>query len=193
VVSLLTGARAEELRALRREHVHLEPTEREGVLIPPFVEVWRSVRSGGETKTRRSLRALALRARAGAALRKHRTEQAQERLRSTVWQDDGLVFATSAGTAMDAAKVRRDFRRALKAGAGVQPEEWTPRELQHSFVSLPSTWCLGIEDISRLVGHTGTHATELVYRHQLRPVIQSGATAMDALSAAADGDGGRDA
>jgi hypothetical protein len=28
---------------------------------------------------------------------------------------------------------------------------------------------LGIEDISRLVGHSGTHVTELVYRHELRP------------------------
>jgi hypothetical protein len=40
---------------------------------------------------------------------------------------------------------------------------------------------LTIEDISRLVGHKGTHVTELVYRHQLRPVTQAGAVAMDAL------------
>lgn len=82
---------------------------------------------------------------------------------------------------MDAANVRRDFRRALKAVPGLDPREWTPRELRHSFVSLLSQWGLGIEDISRLVGHSGTHVTELVYRHELRPVIQTGATAMDSL------------
>jgi hypothetical protein len=37
-----------------------------------------------------------------------------------------------------------------------------------------------IEDVSRLVGHS-TSVTELVYRHQIRPVIQSGATIMDRL------------
>jgi integrase len=91
------------------------------------------------------------------------------------------VFATAAGTEMDAANVRRDFRRALKSVPGLDPAEWTPRELRHSFVSLLSEWGLAIEDISRLVGHSGTHVTELVYRHELRPVIQTGATAMDSL------------
>ena len=38
-----------------------------------------------------------------------------------------------------------------------------------------------VEEISRLVGHSGTSVTELVYRHQIRPVIQSGATLMDSL------------
>jgi integrase len=56
VVSLLTGGRTEELRALRWEHVHLEA---DGA-VPPHVEVWRSVRVGGDTKTRKSRRTLAL-------------------------------------------------------------------------------------------------------------------------------------
>lgn len=45
-----------------------------------------------------------------------------------------------------------------------------------------SPWCrVPLEEISRLVGHSGTTVTELVYRHQLRPVIQTGATVMDRL------------
>jgi hypothetical protein len=39
------------------------------------------------------------------------------------------------------------------------------------------------------VGHGGSAVTERVYRHQIRPVLQEGATAMDALFAA----GGKDA
>jgi len=39
-----------------------------------------------------------------------------------------------------------------------------------------------IEQISRLVGHTGGSAvTETVYRKQLRPVINDGAVAMNEL------------
>jgi integrase len=92
-----------------------------------------------------------------------------------------LVFTTRLGTAMDAANVRRDFRRALASVPGLNPEEWTPRELRHSFVSLLSDAGVPIEDVSRLVGHSSTSVTELVYRHQIRPVIQSGATIMDRL------------
>lgn len=82
---------------------------------------------------------------------------------------------------MDAANVRRDFRRALKLVPGLDPEEWTLRELRHSFVSVLSDAGVPLEEISRLVGHSGTTVTELVYRHQLKPVIQTGATVMDQL------------
>lgn len=40
---------------------------------------------------------------------------------------------------------------------------------------------LPIEEISHLVGHSGTSVTELVYRHQILPVLQTGAVAMDTL------------
>jgi integrase len=38
---------------------------------------------------------------------------------------------------------------------------------------------LAIDEISRLMGHSGTAVTELVYRHELRPVLESGASIMD--------------
>lgn len=174
VVSLLTGARTEELRALRWEHVHLDAE-------PPRLEVWRSVRRTGDTKTRQSRRTLALPGLAAQRLRELRVRQAEERLRAESWLEDGIVFATAKGTPMDAANVRRDLRRALKLVRGIDPAQWTPRELRHSFVSLLSASGLRIEDIAGLVGHQGTRVTEQVYRHELRPIIQTGATAMDAL------------
>ena len=58
------------------------------------------------------------------------------------------MFTTWLGTAMDAANVRRDFRRALASVPGLKPEEWTPRELRHSFVSLLSDVGMPIEDVS---------------------------------------------
>jgi len=38
-----------------------------------------------------------------------------------------------------------------------------------------------LEKIARLVGHTGTATTELVYRKQIRPVVTGGAQVMDSL------------
>jgi len=48
VVSLLTGVRTEEARALTWDRVHLQPVNG----LPAHVEVWRSVRGGGDTKTK---------------------------------------------------------------------------------------------------------------------------------------------
>jgi integrase len=182
VLSLLTGARTEELRALRWEHVHLDDGRRARLSNPPHVEVWRSVREGGDTKTRRSKRTLALPARCIEALRKQRVQQAADQLAAGAeWQETGLVFTTRLGTEMNAANVRRDFRRALALVPGLDPAVWTPRELRHSFVSVLSDAGVPLESISQLVGHSGTSVTELVYRHQLRPVIQTGAMVMDQL------------
>lgn len=54
-------------------------------------------------------------------------------------------------------------------------------ELRHSFVSLLSDRGVPLEEISRLVGHSGTAVTEEVYRKQIRPVIQTGAVVMDGV------------
>jgi site-specific recombinase XerD len=54
------------------------------------------------------------------------------------WNELGLVFCTRHGSALDAANVRRWFRL-IASAAGLNPKEWTPRELRHSFVSLLSS------------------------------------------------------
>jgi integrase len=182
VVSLLTGARTEELRALKWQHVHLDGIPTASPPVPAYVEVWRSVRSGGDTKTRKSRRTLALPARAVEALRRQRVEQAELRLKAGErWIDHGLVFPSKVGTPMDRNNALRAFRLALANVPNLDPKEWSPRELRHSFVSLLSDSGVSIEEISRLVGHSGTSVTELVYRHQIRPVLQTGAVAMDSL------------
>ncbi len=174
VVSLLTGARTEELRALTRSHVDLDAT-------PPVIMVWRSVSAGGDTKTRKSRRTLELPQRCADALRLHRARQDQLRKRAgDRWHDNHLVFASRVGTALWAGNVCRSFRAVL-AAAGLDPADWTPRELRHSFVSLMSDAGVPIEKIARLVGHTGTTTTETVYRKQIRPVIVGGAEVMDSL------------
>jgi Phage integrase family len=80
------------------------------------------------------------------------------------WREHGLVFASVVGTPLDHSHVRRDFRNAIKGVEGLDPAEWTPRELRHSFVSLLSDNGVPIEEIAQLVGHSSTAVTELVYR-----------------------------
>jgi site-specific recombinase XerD len=94
------------------------------------------------------------------------------------WVELGLVFCTRQGSALDAADVRRSFRQAASA-AGLNPNEWTPRELRHSFLSLLSSSGVTIAEIAHLVGHGSTSVTERVYRKELRPVITRGARAIN--------------
>lgn len=182
VVALLTGARTEELRALTWDHVFLKGRQDTSPPQPPHIAVWRSVRRGGDTKTRKSRRTLALPARCVEVLWKHFEDQGWERLAADdKWEEHGLVFSSAVGKPLDATNVRRAFRQALKEAEGITADEWTPRELRHSFVSLLSDSGVPLEEISRLVGHSGTAVTEEVYRKQIRPVIQTGAVVMDGI------------
>ena len=174
VVNRTILAGTEELRALTWSHTDLDGD-------PPSVQLWRSVREGGNTKTRLSRRTLELPNECVVALRAHRRWQTQSRIRNAArWPDNDLVFTTQLGTPLDAANVRRAFREVAEH-AGLQAEEWTPRELRHSFVSLLSSAGIPIEDIAHLVGHANTRTTEKVYRKELRPVLRRGAKAMDDL------------
>jgi integrase len=187
VVSLLSGIRTEEIRALRWEHVHLDDRHK----TVPHVDVWRADRAGSDTKTPKSRRSLRLPDLCVEALLSHKEQQARDRrIAGAKWQENGLVFASAVGTPLLAGNVRRAFRGITKR-AGLQGQ-WTPRELRTSFVSLLSETGMAIEEISHLVGHSSTVVTETVYRHELRPVIRSGADAMDQLFPGSGPKGGPD-
>ena len=176
---LATGIRTEEARELRWDHVDFgDPAARPPV--PASAAVWRSVRADGDTKTEKSRRTLGLPQMAVDALRAHKKRQEKEQLAAGgQWNDHGLVFATRTGGALDAANVRREFKAACRAAK--IGEHWTPRELRHSFVSLMSSSGVPVEEIARLAGHSNTRTTEVVYRRELRPVLTTGAEAMDRL------------
>lgn len=178
IVSLLTGARTEEMRALRWHDVDATGQLDADPPVPPNMALVRSVRAGGDTKTRRSRRALILPQRAVDALQvlwEKRTCAHAE-----MPECPCLVFITRTGRPLEARNVRRDFRKVVDA-AGLVGKEWAPRELRHSFVSLLSDARVPIESISRLVGHRSTMVTETIYRKQLRPVVEGGAEVMDRI------------
>ena len=61
-----------------------------------------------------------------------------------MWREHGLVFYVSLGTPLDAANVRREFRK-ITASAGLG-EGWTPRDMRHTFVSLMSVNGVQVEE-----------------------------------------------
>jgi integrase len=191
VLSLLVGARTEELRELAWSHVVAYDKDRKAWLPVSAagwehqefaVYVWRSVRTGGDTKTPKSRRSLRLPKWCVVALADLWKHQGVVRERAgESWRDLDLVFATRAGGPLSAGNVRREFRRVVSR-AGMVGADWTPRELRHSFVSVLSAHDVALEEISRLVGHKGGSAvTEKVYRQEIRPVMQSGAVVMDRI------------
>lgn len=193
-LSLLVGVRTEEARALRWDHVVRWVDDAAGWQPVPEVGfdggragaerfaiyVWRSQRFGGDVKTGKSRRTLALPQRCVAALREQRRMQVEDRLRAgELWEDLGLVFASKTGTALTADNVNHSFRRVtVKAGLG---EGWAPREMRHTFVSVLSASGVAVESIALLAGHDRTATTELVYRHEIRPALTQGAEVMDKI------------
>jgi site-specific recombinase XerD len=116
VLSLLTGIRTEEARALTWTEVNLQSNT---------VAVYHSVRTKGDTKTRKSRRVLKLPTKAVHTLRAHHTHQtAQRREVADTWHDHDLVFCRENGTPLDRWQVRRQFQRITQtAGLG---HDWTP-------------------------------------------------------------------
>ncbi len=186
-LSLLTGLRTEEVRALRWDHVvawvggQWDPVSEAGFDHEQLaVFVWRADRAGDDTKTPKSRRTLALPRRCVEALREHRVRQAEDRLAAgPLWQDHNLVFASTVGTPLDDHNVRRQFR-VITDAAGLATT-WVPRELRHTFVSLLSAHGVPVEAIALLAGHNQTATTELVYRRQIVPALTRGAEVMDEI------------
>ena len=151
VVSLLTGIRTEEARTLRWSHVVAWVNDDAG---------WRPVSEAGFDHDRFAIYVW----RSVRANGDTKTEKSRRTLELP-------------GQAADA--LRRSFKSITrKAGLG---ENWTPRELRHSFVSIMSDNGVPIETIADLVGHASTAVTEEVYRHQLKPVITKGAETMNTI------------
>ena len=170
VVSLLAGIRTEEARALMWAEVDLKAGT---------VAVYRSVRAKGDTKTRKSRRILKLPTKAVEALKEHRKRQAAEQLQA------GERLARSrarllprgrhpAGQLARAPRVRRDHQGG-RAGGGLDTKRTAAL-----FVSILSASATRIEDISDLMGHSGTR---LPIRLPLRdrPALTTGATAMNKI------------
>jgi integrase len=162
ILSVMTGIRPEEARALLWDHVDLDGAT---------IHVWRSTRAHGNVKPVKSRRTLEIAPQAVEALRRRQTQEERDRVQAReLWHVTGLVFTTSSGTEMDSHNIRRSMRRLTKA-AGLG-ESWTPRELRHTFVSIAK---MSNVAFSASFGHLREHALPAAQRTAPRRSQRDGA------------------
>jgi hypothetical protein len=53
-----------------------------------------------------------------------------------LWQGHGLVFTDKIGRQLSDVSAKNRFRKVLEMVDGIEPEEWAPSELRHTFVSV---------------------------------------------------------
>jgi integrase len=169
VVGITTGLRTDELRALTWADVDLDAGT---------VAVWRGDRSSGDTKTPQSKRALALATLAVKALRAWKAMQAAELAEMGRGQTSGtLVFTRRNGTAYTSTTAWEQVKRVVRK-AGLDPAQWSAKDLRTSFVSIMSDAGVPREQIADLCGHD-VSTLERHYRKQLQPVMRRGGEVMN--------------
>jgi integrase len=172
-LGLYTGLRPGELAGLRWADVDLD----EGVI--HVRQARRRMPDGelvlGETKTPRSRRSIALAPQAVEALRAQRRSQAKDRLRAGwAWSDLDLVFANEIGGLLDPSNDRRALDEMCK-DAGIP--HFSPNELRHSAASHLLNEGVLLEVVADQLGHATTRMLDQVYRHRVRPVIDTSSAA----------------
>jgi integrase len=150
LTAVTTGARMGELRALTWADFDRDRKR---------LWVRRSIGHNGvqHPKSRRSIRAIALTPTACRALVEYRLASA--------WSDENdFIFASSRGTPLDSANVRRLFRGALKR-AGLPTMRF--HDLRHCYASLLVAQGAHPKFISEQLGHASTQITMDRYSHLL--------------------------
>lgn len=121
-----------------------------------------------ETKTDDSTRVVALPRPCVQALRRHRAQQAGERLAAgDRWTDSGLVFTTRKGTPIEPRNINRTFD-ALIARIGVTRIRF--HDLRHSCATLLFAQGVDLQTIRDLLGHSSISVTSAIYVDVLREV-----------------------
>lgn len=115
-----------------------------------------------------------------AALRQHKAQQAEDRLRSgSAWLDSEAVFTDETGALIEATKfLRNSFGPLLKA-AGLPPMRF--HDLRHTAATLLLGRGVHPKIVSEMLGHSQIAITLDLYSH-VTPTMQREATAaMDAI------------
>lgn len=175
-LAVATGMRQGELLALRWDDVDLEART---------LDVRHSLRRGSrelaEPKTQRGRRRLVLGESAVHALRTQQSRQRRARLAAgRSWHDEGLVFTTAEGRALDGANVTHTLQTALERAK-------LPRQRFHDLRHANATLLLEAGEelavISRTLGHSDLSTTADVYAHLTRSMQERSAARMDAILA----------
>ncbi len=168
-LALVTGMRQGELLALKWQDVDLE---KETLTVKLNLQ---RLPGGGlrlqKPKTKTSIRTIRLGRETLSVLAQQKELLAREKsLANGLWHDEGFVFPSSTGSAMDASNLWKTFRRILK-------ESELPairfHDLRHTAASLMLNNGVDVLVASRRLGHAKPSITLDVYGH-LIPSSQAG-------------------
>ena len=175
-ISFLTGASPDEVRGLHWAEVDDLDSEQ------PGIDITRTQRHSGRTKTEGRRRGLGLPRAAVDALRRHRKMQSADRLAAGAkWQDHDLVFTTLDGRPLTQYDTRKRFRAVLKKAGIPDWDKRVPYEMRHTYASLVSDSGMAAEEVAQQLGHSRTQVFEMVYRHVLKPRRREGQHLMDTI------------
>ena len=124
-----------------------------------------------------SRRTLELPQRAVEALRSHRKEQAEEKLRVTVYGDSGLVFATGKGTPHDSQNIINRYFKPLLKRAELPNIRW--HDLRHTYATLLLARGTHPTYVQKSLGHASVQLTLDRYSHWMPSMGRATASAMD--------------
>jgi integrase len=178
-LALTCGMRQAELLGLRWADVDLDGGK---------LSVRRQVmRVGGEwrfsePKTKAGRRVITLPALAVSALREHRRQQAEERLRAADWQDLGLVFPNRRGAPIAKENLLRRSFWPLLERAGLDHVRF--HDLRHSCASLLLASGLHPKVVQERLGHSTIAVTMDVYSHVMPTLQREAADTFDKVFAA---------
>jgi integrase len=174
VVAISAGLRQGELLGLKWEDLDLDA----GILqVRRTLSETRDGRVFEPPKSGKGRR-IRLTKRAVAALRSHRARQAEEKLRlGTLWQENGLVFASEAGTPIGGRNLIRHYKiRLERAGLG---KKFRFHDLRHTCATLLLRQGVHVKFVQELLGHGDVALTLNVYSHVLPDMGDAAAGAMD--------------
>jgi integrase len=174
VVAITAGLRAGELLGLKWEDVDLEAG---------MVQVRRTLseaRSGRIFEAPKSGkgRRIRLTRKATQALRGHRKRQLEEKLHlGTIWQENGLVFPSQAGTPIGGRNLIRHFK--IRLGRAGLPSTFRFHDLRHTCATLLLRQGVHVKFVQELLGHGDVSLTLNTYSHVLPDMGDAAAAAMD--------------
>lgn len=133
----------------------------------------------GPPKTRSGDRVVPLDAGTVGALRRHRDQQSDERLKwGSAYVESGLVFTRENGEPLNPSWVTHVFQR-LAAEAGLPPIRF--HDLRHTSASLALVAGVPIKVVSHRLGHSTTAITADLYTHVVPEVARGAADQIAAL------------
>lgn len=183
VLAIACGLRQGELLGLKWEDLD----EALGTLTVRRQLQWLKVKAGepyqpvfSAPKSAKGRRTLHLPDLARFALRRHRRQQAEERLAlGEAWQDQGLVFTSTLGTPYDASRLRQRSFHPLLEQAGLPHIRF--HDLRHTCATLLLGQGVHPKLVQEQLGHSQISVTLDTYSHVTAPMMKEAAAKMDGI------------